>query len=326
MQLSIIIPVYNVADYLSECLKSVFIQDLTGCEVICVNDGSTDDSREILSKFQKIYPELIIIDRENGGLSAARNSGLKVAQGEYIYFLDSDDYLYPNVLDKMLGFVRKNDLEVACFNVLKNGEISYFDDKFESEDVNSGIHFCKQFYKKLQFYYPAPVWMYLYKKQFLTNNNLFFCEGKLHEDEDFTPRILYFTRRIALLNIPIQYHRIGRKGAITQTLTVKHLSDSTAICRDLYQFFNQQEIVDSIFYHSIYYLYLNTVIKSYENSFSSKRNFFFKREDAIIMLKCAQSDFERKCSKLTYLSISLAYKYNQNLLNAGMRRIINHIL
>ena len=94
MLLSIIIPVYNVEPYLRECLDSVFAQDLAGCEVIAVNDGSTDGSRGILEDYLEDHPKvLVVIDELNGGLSSARNAGVEKAIGEYFYFLDGDDYL-----------------------------------------------------------------------------------------------------------------------------------------------------------------------------------------------------------------------------------------
>ena len=92
-KVSVIIPVYNVEKYLRECLDSVVTQDLDDIEIICINDGSTDGSAGILSEYATQYEKLFILDKENSGLSAARNSGLSVAKGKYILFLDSDDFL-----------------------------------------------------------------------------------------------------------------------------------------------------------------------------------------------------------------------------------------
>jgi glycosyltransferase involved in cell wall biosynthesis len=97
-----------------------------------VNDGSTDNSGDILEAYKQQHPELIILNKPNGGLSSARNAGLEVAKGEYIYFLDSDDYLYEGVLSKMLDFVLQNKLEVGCFNVLKDGKVPYFEISIDS--------------------------------------------------------------------------------------------------------------------------------------------------------------------------------------------------
>ena len=111
--ISIIIPVYNVEKFLHQCLKSVFEQNVEGMEVICVNDGSTDNSLAILNEFKTFYPQLIIIDQPNGGLPAARNSGFNVSKGNYIYFLDSDDYLFPNTINQMISFALNQNLDVV---------------------------------------------------------------------------------------------------------------------------------------------------------------------------------------------------------------------
>ena len=118
MKLSIIIPVYNVELYLRECLDSVFIQDLTGCEVIVVNDGSTDDSPTIIDEYRSLYPSFLrVINKKNGGLSSARNSGLEAARGEYIYFIDSDDYLKPFAIKTILNsIITNNGIDVFYFD------------------------------------------------------------------------------------------------------------------------------------------------------------------------------------------------------------------
>ena len=98
MKLSIIVPVYNVADYLPKCLDSLLVQDLSQneYEIIVVNDGSTDNSGKIAEEYSKTYSNIILINQENQGLSGARNTGIQNAKGEYVQFVDSDDYLEPN--------------------------------------------------------------------------------------------------------------------------------------------------------------------------------------------------------------------------------------
>jgi glycosyltransferase involved in cell wall biosynthesis len=325
-RLTIIIPIYNVAEYLPQCLDSVFIQDLTDCEVICVNDGSTDNSGGILRDYKEKYPKLIIIDRQNGGLSAARNTGLEVAKGEYIYFLDSDDYLYEGVLSKMLDFVLQNKLEVGCFNVLKDGETPYFDSNYKFEKATSGTVFCKMFFASIGTYYPAPVWMYIYNLHFLRKNDLYFEEGRLHEDEEFTPRVLFFTEKVGLLNIPIQFHRLAREGAITSTVSEKHISDSIKNCRDLFLFFKSKSDVDFIYFHSVYFYYLLVLLKAYENHLSGHINGFFTKADLKNMQFCAANDYDRRCVKLSGISFRLLYLFYKNKLPRFIMKIINRLL
>lgn len=117
-ELSIIIPVYNVQKYLEDCLLSIYKQSLSleTFEVITVNDGSTDRSLDILRKYGKIYPNLIIVSQENKGQSAARNNGLAVASGKYIFFMDSDDFLCLDSLSSLLSKAVEHDLDVLRFD------------------------------------------------------------------------------------------------------------------------------------------------------------------------------------------------------------------
>lgn len=112
---SIIIPVYNVENYLSECLDSVIKQTIMDLEIICVNDGTKDHSREILEEYQKQDARIQIIDKVNGGLSSARNAGLAAATGEYILFLDSDDYLEQSACERILYEILEHHPDIIVF-------------------------------------------------------------------------------------------------------------------------------------------------------------------------------------------------------------------
>lgn len=127
MFLSIVIPVYNTEEYLDECLLSILGQDIPGdtYEVICVNDGSTDKSLEILRQYEKDYPNVTVIDRPNGGVCEARNAGLLAARGEYIWYVDSDDMLRENCLPELgaiLGQTKCDRLVVGSSNCMENGK------------------------------------------------------------------------------------------------------------------------------------------------------------------------------------------------------------
>ncbi|MFC1840653.1 glycosyltransferase [Thermodesulfobacteriota bacterium] len=290
--LSIIIPVYNVEQYLKQCLDSVFNQGLDCYEVICVNDGSTDGSREILAQYKQIYPELIIVDRENGGLSAARNSGLKMARGEYIYFLDSDDFLYPGVLSQMMGYTKKNDLDLCFFNVHKDGKELYFKIRFDIKDILPGIEMYKLFYARNRFFPPSAVWMYLYKRDLLHKNHLVFKEGLVHEDEEFTPRIYCYAKRTSFLDFPIQYHRVLRKGSLTAETVFefkeKHVLDLIETCAGLYFFFQQKNNQEQAFYLNIFFIYFAVAKKIVLKKPAAKKR-LFDEKDYEIMKKCAVS-------------------------------------
>lgn len=289
--LSIIIPVYNVEKYLHQCLNSVYSQNLEACEVICVNDGSTDNSRTILQEFKDINNDLILIDRENGGLSAARNSGLKMANGKYVYFLDSDDYLFHGVLRKTIDFVEENELDLAYFNVLKDGKEFYFNNKKEITEVLSGKEYYKLNYEVNGFFPPSAVWTHLYKREFLLQNSMKFKEGIEHEDEEFTPRTYYFAQRVSCLNIPIQYHRVMREGSVTAATFVKfkerNIRDIIETCSDLYNFFKVNNCNENAFYLKVFFNYLSMARIIIERN-QSERNISFIQ---VILVLCVLVPF-----------------------------------
>lgn len=291
--ISVILPIYNVELYLSQCLESVYAQKVEGgMEVICVNDGSTDGSRVIIQEFKDKYPLLIHIDRDNGGLPAARNTGFNVATGKYIYFLDSDDYLYPGALRQMVEFTENNNLDIANFNVLKDGKDYYFINKTDINEVFSGKEYYRLNYEINGFFPPSAVWSNLYKRDFIIRNNLKFKEGIEHEDEEYTPRAYFFAQRVASLNIPIQFHRIMRKGSVTEAtllmLKERNIQDVIDTSADLFIFFRKHNYSGNAFYHKIFLNYL-AMAKIITEKKPERKKFIFRKSDYRTMSSCAIS-------------------------------------
>lgn len=320
--ISIIIPVYNTASYLRQCLDSVLIDNaLDMMQVICVNDGSTDNSLEILNNYTTSYPNICVLNQSNAGLSAARNKGLRNAVGKYVYFLDSDDYLFPNVLQSMLSFMERNALQIGCFNVLKDGNELYYPQTTNISIPVTGEMFAASFRKQNHFSYVAPLWMYLYEREFLLTNRMLNKEGILHEDEDFTPRVLSVTRRIALLNIPIQYHRVKREGAITANVSDKHLVDSwNTICR-LIDYFKDRKDTSSIA-AGVVDFWLLTMQKIYDNNCTYEDIGICRSQLQKLLLICDDM-FMSRLVKLSMWSLGLLIRYYRNQLPAILRKCIN---
>ena len=288
--ISIIIPVYNAEKYLNECLDSVYSQGIDNMEVICVNDGSTDNSLNVLQTIKSKYPNLIIINRKNGGLSAARNTGYNASTAKYIYFLDNDDYLYPNVMKKMIDFVSDKNLDICFFNVLKEGKDPYFTINNNITEVLTGIEIYKLNYEVNGFFPPSAVWTILFKRDFLESNNLIFKEGLEHEDEEFTPRAYYLAKKVSLLDIPIQFHRVLREGSITESTYIKfkenHIRDFILTCSHLYYYFKTNNCLERYFYLKIFHNYL-AVAKVIIDKNPSRKNYLFRSEDYKTMRQCA---------------------------------------
>ncbi len=137
--LSIIIPVYNVQDYLEDCLKSIISSDLSQVEVLVINDGSTDSSLKIIKKYSEKYSHIICYDKENSGVSATRNFGLKKSRGKWIWFIDSDDLIKTNILERLVQFLINTDLDVFLFQLTmfqKKVTNIYQNDTLVKEKIN----------------------------------------------------------------------------------------------------------------------------------------------------------------------------------------------
>ncbi len=227
IKLSIIIPVYNVEKYLAKCLDSVLVSNAFTGQVICVNDGSADGSAAILEEYAKKYPNVEIITQSNAGLSAARNMGVKAAIGEYVCFLDSDDYWEPNVLNGLLEQIERDKLDVLRFkyqNVNENYEViqpykrdNRLDNNY-SEEPTDGVSFLNsrmntQCYAVMYIIHRDLI----YPSTLNNQHSTLFTEGIYFEDTDWTPRMLCKAKRVASTNT-IVYNYLVREGSITNAV------------------------------------------------------------------------------------------------------------
>ena len=237
MKFSIIIPVYNVEKYLRECLESVLNQSFRGdYEVICVNDGSTDGSLDILQDYKEKYAFIQIIDQNNKGLSVARNVGIKAAKGEYLLFLDSDDWIESNALHVLGDAITDEDM--ICFNgrrYFEDGTTEMPDSGIEEDKLTGWEYYNKYALVSRKFNFVCVV-LRLYRNEFLTKNNLFFDEGLYHEDNLFTPLACYYAKKVRIIPDSLYIYRI-RTGSITQTKNRKHIFDTVSVANKLSAFF-----------------------------------------------------------------------------------------
>ena len=216
MKLSIIVPIYNVAPYLRKCVDSLLNQDIPSSEyeIILVDDESPDLCPQICDEYATAYDNIRVIHRKNGGLSAARNSGLEIAQGEYLMFVDSDDYIEPNVLSCLMAQVERDNLDVLRFRLryvnMQYQTFSPFANPFRENDYSEkptdGITFLNT-RMNTQCY----AWTYIMQRDIVP----FFTEGIHFEDVDWTPRMLLQASRVASSPIVV-YNYLIRKGSITQ--------------------------------------------------------------------------------------------------------------
>lgn len=224
MKLSIIIPVYNTASYLERCVESVYKNntlDKSDFEVICVNDGSTDNSAQILNALKQLHSNLMVITQANAGLSAARNSALNVATGTYVYFLDSDDFINASNLVATLSDCNRNNFDVAIVEYACVDESGNFINR-QDKDVYSQLDEVISGAKLLSDYtVRAAVWGYLFKRDILEVSQLRFTRGIYHEDEEFTTILLSKCRNVYHSKRQVYFYTHRSGSIIRSTSSIK---------------------------------------------------------------------------------------------------------
>ena len=236
-KLSIIVPCYNVEKYVSDCLDSLLNQTFKDFEIICVNDGSTDSTLEILEKYSKKDNRIKIITQKNKGLSGARNTGIDAANGDYIAFLDSDDWVSKNFYLKLYEAITKNDCDIAAATIIrkrKNSEkyrVYYSEEKIYStlEEKLSACSIPKCCY----------VWNKLYKADLVKQNK--FTEGVYFEDILWTPEILKKANKLITVPDIAHYYRVN-SNSIVKKNSPKKQSDSYRAKKYVINFFDENNI------------------------------------------------------------------------------------
>lgn len=202
VKVSVVIPIYNVEDYLGECLDSVTNQTLTDIEIICVNDGSTDRSLEILKEYASRDSRIMVIDQENGGHAVATNRGMKLAQGEYLYLMDSDDIVDVHALEETVKVADEKNVDFVIFQA-----INYYMDTGEyKEQENYSMDELADFvgdsvfnWKDIKDYawsITVTPWSKIYRRDFIEKNNCSFPEGLVFDDNIFFWEVLFSAERI----------------------------------------------------------------------------------------------------------------------------------
>jgi len=230
-KVSVIIPIYNVQNYLILCIESVVSQILKEIEIICINDGSTDDSLLILQEYSKKDNRIMIITQRNRGLSEARNTGIKYSNGEFIYFLDSDDFLEINALFELYNYAKKFNLDIIYFQtsqfknndnitINKNNE-KITDFTINLNDIMEGKYLYVQLREKNK--YSPVVWLSFIKKQFYIKTGLSFYPGILHEDVLFTLTGILSAKRAIYIDRKYHHYRVNNDSIMQSKKTVKNL-------------------------------------------------------------------------------------------------------
>jgi glycosyltransferase involved in cell wall biosynthesis len=224
MKLSIIVAVYNTEAYIEKCILSIYNENrlsLNDFEVIVVNDGSTDNSPDIVNHLQKTFSNLFLINKENGGQSSARNIGFSLAKGEYIYCLDSDDFIHGNMLKHLFEEIYNDLLDtliISSYKIDDRQNIIYdytLKNYSKMKKPITGIEFITQYVVS------GSMYRYFYRTSIIKDNNLKLIEGIYHEDEEFIIQYLVHAKKIAYNNKPF-YNHVYRSNSTVNNKDGRH--------------------------------------------------------------------------------------------------------
>lgn len=231
MILSIIIPVYNVEKYIVGCLESIYSQGLdeSRFEVIIVNDGTKDYSIEKIQSIIEQKDNCTLINQENQGLSVARNTGLQNAKGKYVWFVDSDDQVAPEVLNSILDLLDNRKEDIVAFNVLERDELTCKDKKAKPFAIKSPNCVFDRSYsgeQTLGMFHKGLVQRYIIRRAFLINKELYFFPGVWYEDDQLLVRLFCFIKDIYVSSIISYIYLLRQNGSIMSTVSIRTVIDS----------------------------------------------------------------------------------------------------
>lgn len=246
MKVSVIIPVYKVERYLCQCVDSIINQKLNNIEIILVDDGSPDTCPQICEEYAKKYDYISVIHKQNGGLSSARNAGIEASTGDYIVFMDSDDWWNPDVnMERVFDMVaQKPSTEMFLFTSLDYIENKGYFKRTEHERLknirtDTAEHYYEDLLKNGNLEVHAAT--KILKTDFVKDNNLFFKSGITAEDNEWMLRLLRVLDKVDIIDEPIYIYRAGRTGSITNTIGKNNILDLLEIINLSVGYYKQKD-------------------------------------------------------------------------------------
>ena len=246
IKVSIIIPAYNTEKYIAECLQSAINQTLVDIEIIAINDGSTDSTGDIIDSFKAKDTRIIAITQENQGLSRSRNKGADLATGEYLYFLDSDDFISPYAMEILYENISQSDSDLIYGDSIRFFDWDIrFDGLLKSEKAPRQQNFKATSYDPIAFVclsglYTVNVWRFMIRKKYWDNLPFQFIEGYHHEDCEFSNKMILLTREITYVNYVFHYYRQRKDSFSYALIDEKTITSAVSVVRSLHDFYEHQ--------------------------------------------------------------------------------------
>ena len=249
-RISVIIPVYNVAPFLGQCVQSVIQQTYKDLQIILIDDGSTDGSDLIMKELAAMDRRVVVVSQGNRGVSAARNNGLSLASGKYILFLDADDYIETDALESAYRKLSEQSLDIIFFDTKAFGEKGF---SLEAVEAKKRYYARKHNYSSLltgetllyqmleNGEYSCPVWKQVFRRDFLLENQLSFYEGIIHEDELFTLKAMLLAQRVSYIGRVLHHRRLRQGSIMTSPPSFQSVYGYFVCVREAYQFILEKE-------------------------------------------------------------------------------------
>lgn len=229
---SVIVPIYKVEHYLNRAIDSVLKQTYSKLDVILVDDGSPDRCGEICDEYARVDSRVRVIHKKNGGLSSARNCGLEIANGEYVIFVDSDDFIHPHMIERLLAVAEKENCDIVqcCF--------FRFDSNIPKEELTDHIELISKYHalEKIDNVVYMAAWNKIYKKELFAN--IRFPEGKIHEDVGCTYKLFFASERIAVIPDALYGYYINPDSITTSKIKLNKI-DLIDVYAEQYEFFKK---------------------------------------------------------------------------------------
>lgn len=320
MLFSIIVPVYNVKPYLERCLDSIVQQSFTDYELILVDDGSTDGSERICDEYQQKNRNIKVVHKANGGLSSARNVGIQQAKGEFIVFIDSDDWIIDNTLELFSNFIyrnKDNPADIYIGNILNEDHTLY---SSTSRAEVGKPYVGKTYYVEFNESIIDCSVSSIYKRSFLLENGVCFPAGKLHEDYFFTP-IAYFSAKTVVYTGIDFYIRFIREGSITQVKDKrKNLLDVLWISRQLLDY--SSNIKDVYARRTLRTNVLNSYLSKFYDTdiYQYKEKNYKKYIDKKLVIICSNNP-----KNITKAALFVLSPRVYNFINERSKTLLSHI-
>jgi len=316
MKISIIVPVYNVAEYLEKSLESLVNQTFDDYEIILVNDGSNDSSLDILNKYAEKYPEkIVVINKKNGGQASARNLGIEKARGEYVIFVDSDDYIDADTLKITYNQVVKTGADIVCF---KNYEV--FDDKIidsRVKELNASNAIKKYILNQV-----GPCFK-LIKKDIIIQNKLYFPKLKAYEDIAVMPAYGLFAKKITFIDDKLYYYLMRQGSTMNQTVYSEKLEHIFPSLNNLLDIFKSNDSLEN-YYSELEFIYIQHLLHGAALRFISFDNYENNLNEIISIMdkkfpKWRKNEYYKKQPFKYHIVCELLYRKKISLLKKIIR-------